>query len=230
MAWICPVCDQVNDDDSLVHCTCGYDISDQELIDATQGRKTRAINSKKIYLGLYFIACYYVLEGSYTLYVIINKIVSAEINFNYILSALVCLGYIISSVGLLLKKGWGRNFAMFFTLFVFLPGFQEIARYIDKKDIVDLIKGSTSFLLAALIFIYLMKKNIKSIFTESPNSLFILGSFLFFYGLKHDSGIALVEYFWLTMSIVGFAMLLRAGQQRRKSLGIIVGVGSSLEL
>jgi hypothetical protein len=86
--------------------------------------------------------------------------------------------------------------------------------------VYSLIKGSTSFLLAALIFIYLMKKNIKSIFTESPNSLFILGSFLFFYGLKHDSGIALVEYFWLTMSIVGFAML-RAGQQRRKSLGII---------
>ena len=175
------------------------------------------------YTSLYIIAAYLLINGIGGFYQLISHVIKENSTSAIYLPLIFNAGFLIAGIGLIRRKGWGRNFALFFNGISVILGLQHLLIYFygDAPDTRPIIKGLADFLIAGPIYFYLFKTKIKALFDESPNSLFILGGFLAFYGIQYDSGIALVDFFWLAMAIVGFAMLIKAGQQRKKSMGII---------
>jgi len=185
--------------------------------------KTRLLISRfseidmKKYGVLYCIACYFLFEGFFGLYHFCNALMSNDWRAQLSFGSLVQLGFLFSGIGLLLRKGWGWNFAIFFNFFILGYGFLNIAGYFMLEPSGRFIfKGGADFLLAGLIFIYLLRTTTKAMFPESPVSLFILGFPLAMNGIVGHSDNAGVGYFWLLMSIVGIAIMAKGGQQLRK--------------
>jgi hypothetical protein len=58
-------------------------------------------------------------------------------------------------------------------------------------------------------------------FNSNPLVQIIVGFFLFFYGMRQESGDALINYGWLAAAIVGFAIFGNGVRKLRKSTGEI---------
>ncbi|MBU4009412.1 MAG: hypothetical protein KJ882_01495, partial [Proteobacteria bacterium] len=134
-------------------------------------------------------------------------------------NALIHAAYITAGVGLFYKKGWGRYFAIFVNSLSVLTGIIWLLNYFyfDAQDISPLSKGLSDLLIAAPIFYYLFRKDIKELFSESTTSLCILGLILFLYSMNQHSNNMIISTFWNIMVIVGLAITGYGARQLRKA-------------
>src|SRR6266702_1802449 len=180
----------------------------------------KPMNISKNKTGIFIIASYFVVNGSYVSYQLVNAWFQGkpiEYDFIYILIPLI---FLVSGIGLFLTKGWGRNLALLSSFCYGFIGLVKILQYfLLQREIADLVKGSTDIILAACILIYLLKKSVKEFFPESPVSSTCIGLAIVLYGSIQHSDIAVINYFWGIMFIIGWAIMFKAGHRLRESMG-----------
>jgi hypothetical protein len=163
----------------------------------------------KKYPGLYIIAAYFLINGFGGFYQLIPFIMEGNYFNEAIYSPLIInIGFLVAGIGLVWRKGWGRNFALIFNGISVILGLQHLLIYFlgGESDIRSIVKGLADFLIAGLIYFYLFKTKIKALFGESPVSWFILGMVLFFYSQNQRVGNMVIDTFWVVIMIVSFAI------------------------
>lgn len=172
--------------------------------------------------GIVIIASFFVINGLYASYQFAYAWFQGKPFTSDFIYYLIPLIFLVSGIGLYLNKGWGRNLAL---LSSFCYGFfgvdKLLVNFIVKKDIADLLKGSTNTILAICILIYLLQKTVKKSFPESPISLICIGLTILLYGSIQHSDNAIINYFWIIMFIIGLSIMFKAVKQLRENTGSI---------
>jgi uncharacterized membrane protein YhhN len=174
----------------------------------------------KNYPGIYIIASYFLINGVHGFYQIIPFIIKGN-SISAIYSPLIFnTGFLVAGIGLILRKGWGRNFTLFFNGIYIILGLQQLLIYFygDVPDTRPIAKGIVNFLIAGLIYFYLFKTKIKALFDESPVSWCILGMVLLFYSQNQRVGNMIIDTFWAVMMIVSFVLFGLGAKQLRKNI------------
>lgn len=174
---------------------------------------------KKRHTGLYIIASYFLIEALYGSYRYAKVLLSPNFHFNVAELPLHTAGFLVAATGLFFGKGWGWNFAIFFNFFFLIDALANLVQYFCLKgDILFLFKGMASIAIGTAVFVYLLRKKIRSIFPKSPVSLLALGIPLSMFGIMQDTGNLYVDYFWLAISIVGFTLVAKGGNELTRHL------------
>ena len=176
-------------------------------------------NMKK-YPGLYIIAAYFLINGIGGFYQLIQLVIEGNSILVMYSPLIFNTGFLVAGVGLIVRKGWGRNFSIFFNGISVIVGLQHLLTYFygDANDARAIVKGLADFLIAGLIYYYLFKTKIKALFDESPVSWCILGIVLFFYSQNQRDGNMIIDTFWAVMMIVSFAITGLGANQLRKNM------------
>ena len=165
-------------------------------------------------IGLVFISLIFVIDGvlGLTGSVTDNRLTVDQIAFSS--------GLLTSGFGLILRKGWAWNFAIFFnSVFTLKLLLKLLGKALLNESVAMIISPLFLFLILNLpIFIYLFKKEIRGMFPDSPVSLFILGFFLAFYGKFIESPNYFSNFLWGILFIIGLWLMGKSGMQLRRSL------------
>jgi len=175
-------------------------------------------NMKK-YLGIYIIAAYFLINGIGGFCQLIPLIIQGDFTAQIYSPIVFNTGFLVAGCGLIWRKGWGRNFALFFNGISILVGLRHLLTYFygESSEIISIFKGLSDFLIAGLIYFYLFKAKIKTLFPKSPVSWCILGLFLLLYSLNQDTGNVIIDTFWTILTIVGLAISGYGAKQLRES-------------
>ncbi len=154
---------------------------------------------------------------------LVNIVTSVEALKNYpLFNLIVDIGIMISSIGLLMKQGWARNFIIFFNTYFLIAGLISAFGYYYHTEYA----GNISRLIAVIIlnaliygsiYIYLFSKEIRELYSQSSISLFIIGFSLAGYTWTDHSDVlpGIVEGI---LMIVGLAIVAKAGRDLRKDV------------
>ncbi len=172
----------------------------------------------KVPIGIFLVSMYFVLV---TFADLVNRVSSVEALKNYPpLSLIFDIGIIISSIGLLMKRGWGRNFIIFFNTYFLITGlirafgyyyYTEYAGNISRLIAIIILNA----LIYGSIYIYLFSKEIRELYSQSSTSQFIIGFSLVGYTWTDQSDV-LPGIIKGILMIVGFAIIAKEGRDSRK--------------
>ena len=178
-----------------------------------------ALKNMKKYPGLYIIAIYFLMNGVGGFYQILPSIFEGNLTPEIYPSLIFNIGFLIAGIGLIGCKGWGRNFALLFNGVSIIVGLKHFLIYFygDAPDSRSIVKGIADFIIAGLIYQYLLKAKIKTIFSPSPISWCILGLFLLLFSMNQHTGNSIVDTFWAIIMIFGLAISGYGAKQLRKN-------------
>lgn len=172
----------------------------------------------KKFPGLYIIAIYFLINGIVGFYQLIPFLSKGNFTQEIYSPLIFNTGFLIAGIGLIGCKGWGRNFALLFNAISIIVGIKHFLLYFygDAPDPRSIAKGLADFLIAGLIYQYLLKDKIQTLFSPSPVSWCILGLFLLLYSMNQHTGNSIVDTFWAIIMIVGLAISGYGTKQLRK--------------
>ena len=108
----------------------------------------------KEYPGLYIIAAYFLMNGVGGFYQLIPLFIEGNFTATTYSPLIFKTGFLVAGIGLIWRRGWGRNFALFFNGIYVIIGLQHLLTYYygDAPDTRLIVKGLADFLIAGLIY------------------------------------------------------------------------------
>lgn len=172
---------------------------------------------KKRPIVVTIVATYCCIEGLFFIYKFFYILQSGKLELAHLSNLLFAVGFLTAGIGLYLKRGWGRNFALFFIFYILFASTRSFLSYfVIENKVIFITKGAISFLIFISVLMSLLNRNVKSKFTNSPSSLVLLGSMLFMYGVFQRTGNMIIDTLWVIIGIVGLSFALRGMNELRK--------------
>ncbi|MFC1769591.1 hypothetical protein ACFLZI_00875 [Nitrospirota bacterium] len=140
---------------------------------------------KKDPFGIQLVSLYMFALGAFSLYATImaNKHLSVS-TIDILYSIMYIFGYFASFIGLIKLRGWGRHFTILLVSLGIAGGMTHLAVYAIESDNRELIKGLFPIIPGAAVLLYMLRKDIKQIFSRSPRSLALIAAILFLMFIK----------------------------------------------
>ncbi len=157
---------------------------------------------------LVIFALFFLLETVYRAYEMLTGHLRAGV-----VEIVVLTYFLISSIGLYLKKAWGRNFALFCNSLIFLSGLRQIIAYFYLGSARDLPKGLLNIVISILIYFFLLKSNYESMLKKSPYSKIIIGASIALYCITARTGNSFIDYALLAIALFGFGIILKGSRE-----------------